>query len=53
MKKILFLFILVLSNNLFAADIANCSNPSGYAYYPELGMIDKRISGWNKDKISN
>jgi hypothetical protein len=53
MKKILFLLILIFSNNAFAVDIANCSNPSGYAYYPELGMFDKKSSGWSKDKISN
>jgi hypothetical protein len=53
MIKILFLLILIFSRNVFAVDIANCSNPSGYAYYPELGMIDKKMSGWNKDKISN
>jgi hypothetical protein len=52
-KKILILLTLIFSNNLFAVDIANCSNPSGYAYYPELGLFDKKSSGWTKDKISS
>ena len=53
MKKILILLTLFFSNNLFAVDIANCSNPSGYAYYPDMGLFDKKLSGWTKDKISN
>lgn len=54
MKKLLLLIILLFNSNiLFALDIANCSNPSGYAYYPELGIFDKKSSGWTKDKISN
>lgn len=53
-NKLAFLipFLLLISTNSYAADIAQCSNPSGKAYYPYLGLMDKKDSGWVDDKIS-
>ncbi len=43
---------LLISGSSFAVDIAQCSNPSGKAYYPYLGLLDKKSSGWTDDKIT-
>ncbi len=45
-------FLLMVSTNNYAADIAQCSNPSGTSYYPYLGLMAKKDSGWVDDKIS-
>lgn len=52
MKKLLVGFFMVLSFNAYAIDIAQCSNPSGKSYYPELGLLTKKNSGWTDDKIT-
>ena len=48
----LMLFLMVISTNTHAAVIAQCSNPSGIAYFPYLGLMDKKDSGWVDDKIT-
>jgi hypothetical protein len=52
MKKLLVGFLMTLSFNAYAIDIAQCSNPTGKSYYPELGFITKKDSGWSDDKIT-
>jgi hypothetical protein len=53
MKILLFTLFLLIGNSVFAKDIASCSNPTGKVYYPELGLVNKKNSGWDDDKISN
>lgn len=48
-----FIAILAISNSCLAQDMAQCSNPSGHAFFPNLGMIHKDDAGWDEDKISN
>jgi len=45
------LFGMALATNAFATDIASCSNPSGKAYYPYLGFVQKNKSGRGDDGI--
>lgn len=52
MKFFVFYCLLIFSINTKAAEVAVCSDPSGHAYYPEIGLIDKKSSGWQKDAIS-
>jgi hypothetical protein len=52
MKSILILLSLVFSSVAFAVDIASCSNPSGTSYFPELGIVTKKNSGWTDDKVT-
>ena len=42
---------MLFATEAFSADIASCSNPSGKAYYPFLGLIPKNKSGWTEDGI--
>jgi len=49
----IYIVLLAYSSLSLAVDIASCSNPSGKAYYPELGLVDKKNAGWNEnEKIS-
>ena len=50
-KNLLLLLGMLVSSISFAADIAACSNPSGKAYYPYLGLVPKVKSGWVDDGI--
>ena len=43
---------LLLSTTSHAANVAQCSNPVGQAYYPYLGLMEKKTSGWTDDKIT-
>lgn len=52
MKLILFIALSLISTSSFAVEIASCYNPSGKAYYPELGLVTKKDSGWSDDKIT-
>lgn len=52
MKKLITFILLSFSISVHATDIAQCSNPSGKSYYPELGLVTKNKSGWSDDKIS-
>src|SRR4051812_19035830 len=52
MKIIAIIFGVILSACVSALEIASCSNPSGTAYYPELGLMNKKDAGWKNDKIS-
>lgn len=45
-------FMLLASFTARATDIASCSNPEGHVYFPELGLVGKKDSGWSTDKIS-
>ena len=53
MKVILLVMGMALfSGTAFATDIASCSNPKGKTYYPYLGAVTKKSSGWTDDRIS-
>ena len=52
LKSLIVGALLGLSCNVFAEDIAQCSNPKGKSYYPELGIMSKNDSGWNDDGIT-
>jgi hypothetical protein len=52
MKKIIFILIALSLNNAHSKTIANCSSPSGYSFYPYIGLATKGDSGWAEDKIS-
>ncbi len=52
MKKLLVGFLMVISFNVYAIDIAQCSSPSGKSYFPELGIVPKNKSGWGDDAIT-
>jgi hypothetical protein len=53
MIKVIFGFVLFFLNfNSFAQIIANCKNPEGYAYYHHQGMVPKKSSGFQDDKIT-
>jgi len=52
MKRAIFLVLVLLSLSVNAADIASCSNPSGKGYYPEIGVVTAKDSGWEDEKIT-
>ncbi len=52
-KLVLLASASISTANAFAVDVAQCSSPSGKAYYPYLGVVDQKSSGWTDDKISN
>ena len=43
---------LLVTTGASAEDIAQCSNPSGKGYFPYLGMVQKKSSGWDDEKIT-
>lgn len=55
MKKIYLLFTTILfSVNAYSANqIATCSSPKGYTYYPAYGLVPPNKSGWQDDAITN
>lgn len=54
MNKLVLVVFLIFSSNSYSVDIAQCSNPSGKAYYPEIGLTNKSNSGWdNNEKITS
>lgn len=52
MKVVIFFAVLVCSFHAYAADIASCSDPSGKGYYPEIGLVGEKDSGWSDEKIT-
>jgi len=52
MKIIIFILIALSLNNAHSKTIANCSSPSGYSFYPYIGLTTKNDYGWTEDKIS-
>ena len=46
----LLLAALCLASGARAADVANCENPKGHAFYPQKGLV-KKDSGWKTDGI--
>jgi hypothetical protein len=54
MLKILKIAVLSLffTSVALAADLANCESPIGQAYFPHKGLVNKKESGWQTDKIS-
>lgn len=54
MKHIAVIFALLSFSGLaFSQELATCRNPEGYAYFPQLGLVQARDAGWTKDKISS
>ena len=52
MKLVLGLVALLASLSAQAADIAACSDPAGKGYFPEMGIVTKKDSGWSDEKIT-
>lgn len=52
MKNFFVFYVLMMSNFAFGQTIANCSNPEGYSYYHYYGLVPKKSSGFEKDKIT-
>lgn len=46
------LFVGVGSATAYAEDLAVCGGVSGKAYFLEKGIVTKKNSGWNDDRIS-
>jgi hypothetical protein len=44
---------LSMTNWAAAQDIATCSNPKGYSYFPFHGLTPKKDAGWQTDGISS
>jgi hypothetical protein len=51
MKVAVFLSLAALSTASNAQDIASCSNPSGRGYFPEIGIVSAKNSGWEDETI--
>ena len=49
---ILLVGLMVSTGAYSAEDIAQCSNPSGKGYFPYLGIVQKKSSGWEDEKIT-
>ena len=49
---ILLVGLMVSTGAYSAEDIAQCSNPSGKGYFPYLGIMQKKSSGWEDEKIT-
>lgn len=51
----LFIFGLILTKPVFADEyiIAHGENPQGKAYFPYVGLVSKKDSGWHNDGIKN
>ena len=52
MKVVVIFIALVCSFHAHAVDIASCSDPSGKGYFPEIGLVGKKDSGWSDEKIT-
>ena len=51
-KSVILLVGLLVSTGASAEDVAQCSNPSGKGYFPNLGLVKKADSGWSDEKIT-
>ena len=52
MKAVIFFCLLACGLPANASDIASCSDPSGKGYFPEVGLVGKKDSGWSDEKIT-
>jgi hypothetical protein len=53
MKLAALLFsLLAMSATAQAQELANCTNPAGFAYFAQKGLVDKKHAGWGEDKIT-
>lgn len=52
MKATTFFCLLAFGISAHASDIASCSDPSGTGYFPEVGLVGKKNSGWSDEKIT-
>lgn len=53
MRILLLLSLVFVGSLAHAIEIASCYSPKGTAYYPEIGLMSKKNSGWTEDKISD
>lgn len=44
------IFLSAFSISGYSTEIAECSNPSGKAYYAELGIVSKKNAGWEQNE---
>lgn len=51
-NTVLLLAGFLVSTGVAAEDIAQCFNPSGKGYFPYLGIVAKKSSGWDDEKIT-
>jgi hypothetical protein len=52
-RVLLIVSLIALSFGASAATLANCESPSGHVYFPQKGLVTKKDSGWQTDKISS
>jgi len=52
MRLVFLLFAACVCLPAGAADIASCSNPTGRAYFPAVGLLSPNDAGWAEDKIT-
>lgn len=52
MKLAVALLALLVNTSAHAEDIAACSDPVGKGYFPEIGLVTKKDSGWEDEKIT-
>lgn len=52
MKAVVLFASLMCAVSAHASDIASCSDPSGKGYFPEIGLVAKKDSGWSDEKIT-
>ena len=52
MKALALFTLIICGAHAHAEDIASCSNPSGKGYFPEIGLVGKKDSGWSDEKIT-
>lgn len=52
MRYLVPIFIALASIQACAIEVASCSNPTGFAYYAEAGLVSAKDSGWSNEKIT-
>ena len=52
LRALLFFTLTAISCSSFSQTIASCGSVEGYAYYHYAGLVSKKSSGFDKDKIT-
>ena len=52
MKAVIHFASLMCLVSAHASDIASCMDPIGKGYFPEIGLVSKKDSGWSDEKIT-
>ena len=54
MKYLAAIFALtILSGTASGQELATCKEPTGYAFFPQRGLVSAKDAGWEKDAISS